>query len=195
MAKANAKAKYQAKWRETSGKRKVEAYLHAETVARLDEIAADRGQSRAAVIAELIDAAGAESGAQAAQAARDANTADWVAEAGSEATAATEAAQAPPVAPEPEAGTSKSDVPTHKLRKAQGEAPDGGDAWAVYVEGARVGLAYRNTNPNEQRAPSVAWIAVCDRDATRKRYRYRTRTQAVEMMLKIERPHERAGRR
>jgi hypothetical protein len=100
--------------------------------------------------------------------------------------------QAPCASGESETATdSGAELPKHKLRKAHGEAPDGSDAWAVYVDGSRVGIVYRNTNPNQQSARDVRWIAVCERDATRKRYRYRTRTQAVEMMLKVERPHER----
>lgn len=190
-----ARADRQQRWRQKSGRKRIEAYLPADTAERLDALASDRGQSRAAVLADLIDAAGSESDAQAAQSTPDASTVDWVGEPIAEATQATQAAQEPQAVPasgaSETAAPSGAQVPKHKLRKAHGEAPDGSDAWAVYVESARVGLAYRNTNPNEQRAPSVAWIAVCERDATRKRYRYRTRTQAVEMMLRVERPHER----
>ena len=177
-----ARAQDQAKWLKSSGRRRVEAPLYAHTVDKLDRIAAAHGVSRAQAITELVEAAPEPEGTPAPE--RDDDTLDMFG-----------AEDQPADTGEAGAGTSKSDVPTHKLRKAQGEAPDGGDAWAVYLDGTRVGLAYRNTNPNEARAPSVAWIAVCERDATRKRYRYRTRTQAVEMMLKIERPHERAGRR
>ena len=182
-----AKAEHQRAWRQRSGKKPIQCYLDVETISRLDALAAERGQSRAAVLAQLIDAAAPAAGAAPA---RDPDTPDMFDASTGDGQVDTATGEAEAQAQAPQAGTSKSDVPTHKLKKAKGEAPDGSDAWAVYLDGTRVGIAYRN----EARAPSVAWIAVCERDATRKRYRYRTRTQAVEMMLKVERPHER-GRR
>lgn len=184
-----ARAQDQVKWLQSSGRRRVEAPLPHQTVDKLDRIAADRGVSRAQAITDLVESAPEPGGAPAT--ARDDDTRDMF---GGEYQPDDSGEAKPQAEPESQAGTAKTDVPTHKLRKAKGEAPDGGDAWAVYLSGTRVGIAYRNTNPNEQRAADVRWIAVCERDATRKRYRYRTRTQAVEMMLKVERPHER-GRR
>ena len=186
-----AKAEHQRAWRQRSGKKPIQCYLDVETISRLDALAAERGQSRAAVLAQLIDAAAPAAGAAPA---RDPDTPDMFDASTGDGQGDTATGEAEAQAQAPQGGTSKIDVPTHKLRKAQGQAPDGSDAWAIHVDGGRVGLVYRNTNPNEQRAAAVRWVAVADRTATRKPYKYRTRTQAVEMMLKVERPHER-GRR
>lgn len=187
------RAERQQRWRQKSGRKRIEAHLPADTAERLEALAQHRRVSRAAVLGQLIEAAAtAELPASALASSGDTDTVDMFAEApeaGSEATEAAETARGSDGGDT--AAHSDSEVPKHKLRKAHGEAPDGSDAWAVYLGDSRVGIVYRNTNPNEQRAASVRWIAVCERDATRKRYRYRTRTQAVEMMLRVERPHER----
>lgn len=49
-----ARAKDQARWRQKSDRRRVEVYLPAEIAERLDALAAERGESRAAVIAALV---------------------------------------------------------------------------------------------------------------------------------------------
>ena len=51
-----ARAQDQKRWRDHSGRKRIEVNLPADTAAALDKLASERGQSRAAVIAALIDA-------------------------------------------------------------------------------------------------------------------------------------------
>ena len=51
-----ARAQDQKRWRDNSGKKRVEVYLPEDTAAILDRLVSERGQSRAAIIAALIDA-------------------------------------------------------------------------------------------------------------------------------------------
>lgn len=60
-----ARAQDQAKWLKSSGRKRVEAPLHAQTVDKLDRLAASRGISRAQAITELVEAAPEPGGAPA----------------------------------------------------------------------------------------------------------------------------------
>jgi hypothetical protein len=55
MSTQEARTRANKAWRERTGKKLVQAYLHADTNAQLDELVAERGATgRAAVLAELI---------------------------------------------------------------------------------------------------------------------------------------------
>ncbi|AWN17754.1 hypothetical protein [Salinisphaera sp. LB1] len=54
MIGSNHVTRAQKRWRENSGKKRIEVYLPVDTLAMLDGLASERGLSRAGVIAQLI---------------------------------------------------------------------------------------------------------------------------------------------
>lgn len=136
-----ARAQDQKRWRERSGKKPVQVYLHAETLAQLDALAAEREQSRAEIIADLIgEAAPAAAPAESQDDdTRDMFDAEGQFPDGKQDAPAAEAAQEPASEPKPEPERSGKGGGIEGLsyqRKAAGE-------YAVYYHGDCVGRVWK----------------------------------------------------
>jgi len=170
-----ARAKDQKRWRQSSSKRKIEAYLHADTAERLDALVAAQGGSRASVLSELIEAASADT---------DIAAVTGVSRGEQDAAATKKDANVDtaPTASEPTPNRTAdgllAPLPAYRLRKAPGQAPGGGDAYWVEISGERVGKVWR-ANPK-----SKGWRANKLRTAI-KPVSGRTRADAVRSMLRV----------
>lgn len=147
-----AKAQYQRRWRQNSGKKPVQVYLHEDTLAQLDALASERGQSRAQVLTDLIGTVATASEPDAA--ARDDDTRDMFGDEVGEATEATQAgseAQTPP----PESARPRPNYHATRKQVLAGKGHQWVDAYRVTARRIELGEVWPDPANGRWKAVAV----------------------------------------